>query len=170
MTGVIAKKCGYIQAHESCETVFKFLGRNWYKSCQKGILDQKILWDNVWDGSNNSVTALLSACPEKHEKFSTPIKHHKRVFIITAGWDSNYHHFMLDSLTRLTRHITFLKNNQDIMIHIRAIEQSFKKPDYIIAGRELRERLFAMVRTFCTYSGDNTDFAQILMIVKFSTS
>ena len=99
----------------------------------------------MWDGSNSSVTSLLSACPEPHEKFSTPVKRHKRVFVISAGWDSNYHHFLLDSLTRLVRHIDFLRANPDVMIHIRAVEQSFKKQNYVIAGRELRARLFAMV-------------------------
>ena len=91
------------------------------------------------------MNSLLLACPEKNEKFSTPVKRHKRVFIITAGWDSNYHHFLLDSLSRLIRHIDFLRANPDIKIHIRAIEQSFKKQDYVKAGRELRERLFAIV-------------------------
>ena len=143
--GIIGKQCGYIQSHESCETIFKFLGRKWYNKCQKSISDLNLPWDSVWDGSNKSVNSLLLACPEKHEKFSTPVKRHKKVFIIAAGWDSNYHHFLLDSLSRLIRHIDFLKANPDIKIHIRAIEQSFKKQDYIKAGRELRERLFAMV-------------------------
>lgn len=145
--GIIGKECGYIQAHESCETIFKFLGRKWHNSCRNGISKLKLSWSSVWDNTNKSINALLSACPEKHEKFSSPIKRHKKVFIITAGWDSNYHHFMLDSLSRLIRHIDFLKANPDIKIHIRAIEQSFKKQDYVKAGRELRERLFNMVNS-----------------------
>lgn len=144
-TGIIAKQCGYLQAHQSCETIFKFLGRNWFKECKSGVLLSHKKWKDVWDGSQESVNALLQACPEKHEKYATPIKRHKKVFIISAGWDSNYHHFLVDSLTRLIRHIDFLKANPDVMIHIRAIEQGFKKKDIADAGRHLRERLFSMV-------------------------
>mmetsp|Transcript_23289 Transcript_23289/g.22446 ORF Transcript_23289/g.22446 Transcript_23289/m.22446 type:complete len:578 (+) Transcript_23289:171-1904(+) len=144
-TGIIAKQCGYIQAHQACETIFKFLGRKWFKTCQNGVLSSKIKWKDAWDGSPESVDALLKACPEKHEKYATPIKRHKKVFVISAGWDSNYHHFLVDSLTRLIRHLDFLIANPDIMIHIRAIEQGFKKKELVDAGRQLRERLFTML-------------------------
>lgn len=144
-------KCGYVQAHQACETIFKFLGKKWYGSCKNGIAGTKnVSWKTVWNGSNESVNALLAACPEKHEKSATTLKRHKRVFVISAGWDSNYHHFMLDSLTRLVRHLAFLKANPDIMIHIRASEQGYKKQTNIINGRALRARMFGMVRTCCT--------------------
>jgi hypothetical protein len=148
LTGIIALQCGYVQAHQSCETLFKFLGKKWFDTCKNGIAGTKnISWKTVWNGSNESVNALLAACPEKHEKSATRLKRHKRVFVISAGWDSNYHHFMLDSLTRLVRHLAFLKANPDIMIHIRASEQGYKKQINIINGRELRARMFKMVRT-----------------------
>jgi hypothetical protein len=109
------------------------------------VLLSKIKWEDAFDGSQESVEALLKACPEKHEKYATPIKRHKKVFVISAGWDSNYHHFLVDSLTRLIRHLEFLRANPDVMIHVRAIEQGFKKKDLADAGRQIRERLFSMV-------------------------
>lgn len=97
--GIIAKNCGFIQSLEACETLSKHIGKRWYTNCQNGILKSNISWVDAFNGSKNSVEKLLKACP-KDEKYATPIKRHKKVFIITAEWDSNYHHFMVDSLTR----------------------------------------------------------------------
>jgi hypothetical protein len=50
------------------------------------------------------------------------VKHHK-VFVIAALWDYNYNHFLIDSLARLSRHMGFLRQHPDVMVHIRAFEE-----------------------------------------------
>ena len=176
-SGIIAKRCGYIQSHESCETIFRFLGRRWYADCQQGIRDYQRnatthrrrakTWETVWDDSSESVRLLHHACrdrsadgkPKKVIKYQgdpadltpslatadVPNAHYSRVFVISAGWDANYHHFMLDSVTRLIRYLDFLLANPDVKIHIRATENRFRKVKLIQAGREMRARLFAIL-------------------------
>ena len=54
------------------------------------------------------ITSILILSP------SSPISYHPPVFVLlslSAGWDANYHHFLLDSLTRLVRHLDFLRAN-----------------------------------------------------------
>jgi len=45
--------------------------------------------------------------------------YHDQVLVINGFFDSNYHHFLIDSLTRLSRHVDFLLANPQVKIHIR---------------------------------------------------
>jgi hypothetical protein len=149
-SGIIAKECGYYQSHEGCETIYRFMGRKWFQSCRDGVISRygRSAWSNtgsssVWSGSNESVYRLLGACKHEVEPLSTPIKKQNRVFVITSQWDTNYHHFLVDSLTKLIRHLDFLKANPDIKIHIRQSDQYIKRKKHIAeAGRKLRKTLF----------------------------
>ena len=66
----------------------------------------------------------------------------EKVFVLTALWDHNYHHFLLDSVVKLIRYLPFLLKYPDIKIHIRRFEQFCKKEKYISGGIEIRRRIW----------------------------
>ena len=142
--GILGLHCGYVQLHEGCETIFKFLGRKWYQKC-KGSLDKnKMTWDSLFSSNvsqnrwADDMKAAMTPCLGYKE---VVVKRAAKVFVITAGWDGNYHHFLSDGLSRLIRYKDFLRENPDIMIHIRKSEQFAKKLHYKEASRRCRERL-----------------------------
>lgn len=131
--GIIAHPCGYLQGHEACETLFRFLGKRWRKTCLKS-------------------SDIYPSC---HPTESKQVQEIDTVFIITAQWDHNFHHYLLDSLLRLVRYIDFLKQNPSIKIQIRGYEKfadsekifrrkeerALKKDSFIKTARELRKRI-----------------------------
>lgn len=139
--GIVGKSCGYFQAIEACETVFKFIGRKWWNSCTQALNSHNKSWLHLHSPATaQSLNATI--CTERKGQIPS---YHRRVFVVTATWDNNYHHFIIDTLSRLIRHIEFLKNNQDVMIHIRRFEQYAKKPRYVEGGRKLRQRLIELL-------------------------
>jgi hypothetical protein len=145
-SGIIGLPCGYFQAIEACETIFKFLGRKWWNKCTNLLQKSGSSWDLLWnsrdDGSiSNFVSFNASACSDK---LVIP-KRYKRVFTIAALWDHNYHHFLIDSLSRLIRNLPFLFANPDIMIHIREYEQFSTEARYILGGKRLRNNIFNLI-------------------------
>jgi len=73
-------------------------------------------------------------------------KHYKRVFLITAMWDYNYHHFIADSLARLSRHLKFLQANPDIYIHLRLVEEyEIRSPQFKKDAHDMRLRLLSLL-------------------------
>lgn len=97
---------------------------------------------------NNNKTEIINefaiSCVNTNEKIFN-VNQVKSIFVITASWDNNYHHFIVDSITRLFRHLKFLQDNPNIMIHIRGFEQYAKKERYIAGGKELRLRLLNLL-------------------------
>jgi hypothetical protein len=69
----------------------------------------------------------------------------KRVFVAASQWDYNYHHFIVDSLGKVIRHLDWLLANPDVFIHIRAFERLAKKDRYVIGGRLLRRKIFTLL-------------------------
>lgn len=68
----------------------------------------------------NLDTFNTSACKDS---FKGTTMRYNKVFVISAAWDHNYHHFIIDSLSRLVRNIDFLLENPDVKIHIRQFDQ-----------------------------------------------
>ena len=151
--------CGYIQLHEGCELIFKFLGRNFNKRCRINMFNVKdhgkmLYWADLFPSVNtliNNATYLNDTSIEFRKRCITdpshtkPVTRHDKVFVITANWDNNYHHFLMDSITRLIRHLDFLKSNPDIKIHIRSFEQYAKKERYIEGGIATRNRILDLL-------------------------
>ena len=57
-------------------------------------------------------------------QFLPPLRfppYYDQVLVINGYFDSNYHHFLIDSLTRISRHVDFLLANPQVKIHIRYI-------------------------------------------------
>lgn len=143
-SGVVALSCGYYQPTEGCETIFKFIGRKWYGKCKGQFRSQSR--SSRWPDDEPSAGELeifnSTIC---RDRSANSLQVHDRVFVITASWDNNYHHFIIDSLVRLSRHLDFLKANPDVKIHIRRYEQYAKKARYVQGGIELRRRLIALL-------------------------
>jgi hypothetical protein len=145
--GIVASSCGYYQPLEGCETRFKFLGRKWWSSCQQQLKQRKVTWNAVFDpemGGNKAAKGpmLKGICLANT---TNAWKSEEKVFVISALWDHNYHHLLIDSLTRLIRHLPFLLENPQIKIHIRYSEQYLKKEGYHKVGRRLREVFFPLL-------------------------
>lgn len=140
-TGITNLDCGYFQPLESCETVFKFIGKRWWSNCQNLLAKRtpKQTWSEMMVPP--SVKTQLDKgflCGEGGRNISR----HNKVFVISAAWDNNYHHFLIDGLARLIRHIDFLLSNPDVKIHIRRGEMNIKKKMNLrIAAIQMRERI-----------------------------
>jgi hypothetical protein len=155
--GIVHFECGYIQLHEACETIFKFIGRKLQAKCMNNLKIKSIKWNKLFNNKetdifsnsiNNNKTEIINefaiSCVNTNEKIFK-INQVKSIFVITASWDNNYHHFIVDSITRLFRHLKFLQDNPDIMILIRGFEQYAKKERYIAGGTEMRLRLLNLL-------------------------
>lgn len=60
-SGIVASQCGYYQALEGCETVFKFIGRRWHEKCLRQLQDAALPWHAVMSPSS----ALVGAAANK---------------------------------------------------------------------------------------------------------
>ena len=191
--GIVATKCGWVQPVEACETMYRFIGRRWHKSCLANITAFKTNWDAIFEGTvispaadrvhrlnrvaapqraANATTVLdwnertLVSSQLSHLCFPAEVTQpgrkqrlagveanytHKlvhrvpRVFSIASQWDNNYHHFIVDGLSRLARHLDWLLQNPDVFIHIRAFERIAKKDRYITGGRILRRGFWELL-------------------------
>jgi regulation of enolase protein 1 (concanavalin A-like superfamily) len=145
-SGILGLGCGYVQLHEGCETIFKFMGRKWHQKCKANITaGSKISWNSYFMGKrvsdwSDAQLRALSSCMAPRENLSD-LKRFNRVFVVTAAWDGNYHHFISDSLSRLIPYYDFLQKNTDIVIHIRFSERYARKAHIRDASRTTRERL-----------------------------
>jgi hypothetical protein len=142
-TGVFTSSCGYYQAIETCELKFKFLGKRWWTNCQSQLGGQSLGWDLIFPSSS---TQLPSQGVDSIQKMnglcltnsSAQWTYANRVFSIATLWDHNYHHFIIDSLSRLIRFLPFLQENKDIKIQIRYSDQFLRKESYRTAGKKIR--------------------------------
>jgi hypothetical protein len=111
--GAVLLKCGFLQGAEGCENRFTDSVRNWATQCAKHVESTgKSFWSAIQD------KAMMTHCINR----KIMPKRHKRVFVIDASHDFNFHHVIADSIARLIHHLPFLRANPDIKIHIRAWE------------------------------------------------
>jgi hypothetical protein len=171
-TGIVGLPCGYFQPTEGCETIFKFLGKKWWNKCHKSFADRGATWPLSWknlpkarasptangSGTGAAVDGDAEDAGDAHTRallapfntsgcldaVKTPLTRHRRVLVIAAAWDHNYHHFIVDSLSRLARSIAFLKANPDVKIHIRRADQ-YAKERRANVGVKLRGHLIRLL-------------------------
>jgi len=137
-SGIGSISCGYFQALEACETIFKFIGKRWWSRCNDQLSKSKLSWIDMFHNNTNK----SSYCAEK----GSHVPFHETVFVMSAAWDNNYHHFMIDGLSKMIRMIDFLHQHPNIKIHIRKGEQNFKKkPLQYAAAIAMRRRLFHLL-------------------------
>lgn len=142
--GVIALRCGYLQHHESCLNNIQSSGRKWRKGCDKllsrdvwhklpakasqskhkrlnlGDPLNKPLHQCLYEGRDINVNASL--------RLTDPIRV-KKILLMTAAWDLNWHHILFEGLLRLFHHVSFLRDNPDVYIHQSAEDVIISDPD-----------------------------------------
>lgn len=139
--GVIALRCGYLQFHESCLNNIRSSGRRWRNSCDKML--SKDLWHQLpakasqtklkrlnfgnnkpvhhclYEGRDTNVNASL--------RLTDPTRV-KKLLLMTAAWDLNWHHMLFEGLLRLFHHSAFLRDNPDVYIHQSAEDRIISDP------------------------------------------
>jgi hypothetical protein len=139
-SGIVALPCGYFQPLEGCETIFKYIGRKWWNRCHDHFKKDKEKWPAFWpDATDGKLLESFNSTACK-DSYKGPIARYSKVFVISASWDHNYHHFLIDSLSRLVRHLDYLRGNPEVRIHIRRFDQ-YAKQSRAEAGHKLRRLL-----------------------------
>ena len=172
--GLVALNCGekgigigYYQPVASCETFYRFIGKRFISTCHRnltrhGVSFRELIDDTERHGATCFPQEVLDpGWPNKRKKKDKAgkilpprpritrgvrlIKYNK-VFMATAGWDHNYHHFIIDSLTRIVRHLDWLKANPDVKIHLRCYESTILRNEKMISGgRLLRSKFWELL-------------------------
>ena len=135
--GTVWFECGHFQGIEACETRWGHIGNDWINKCYNVVKQQKKSWSELsativkTDNLTPNDTKLINACCFNN----TAAKYFKKVFVITASIDSNFHHLISDELGRIARSLPFLRKNPDIIIHVReweTVEPGYRRQDYEI--------------------------------------
>lgn len=150
--GIVEVDGGYVQFRSQCETKLLQKGRKFHESIQRSIYNlqrlknkNSIAWDSFFSGDEFEGVKLhvlrrnnITLPAMKEEVFN-------RVFVITAMWDYNYHHFLHDSVSRLIRFLPFLQENEDVHIHVREFEKKDSKLHRVTKGMPMREKIFKLL-------------------------
>ena len=118
------------QGEEACETMFKFIGRKWAQQCQATMRKQKWTYGDFFPSDASTFTSTSVVGPleptcflredppqkkgrkRKKKKVTiqveeeTPLPRERvirrvdKLFLASSGWDNNYHHFLVDSMSR----------------------------------------------------------------------
>lgn len=144
-TGIIAAQCGYYQAVDGCETKFLFIGKKWWKHCQTQLKERKLRFRTLFKADSPLLTREHGdMCRESSNNIST-WQYHDKVFVATALWDSNYHHFLVDTVLRFIRHLDFLKQHPEWKIHIRRTELTVDSEGYFNRSIKMREKVSTLL-------------------------
>eukprot|EP01040_Poterioochromonas_malhamensis_P007013 gene7013-7572_t len=159
-SGAVMTSCGYYMGQELCENRWDY-ARDWNERCKDSLQKNNYSWDIFFNQtlqqqlSPTDYDNLIEGCadntdlgkPKQIAKFK--VNKENRVFIISSLWDYNYHHFIADSLARLTRYYSFLKNNPDIKIHLRYFEEydDMRRRNNKVktAARKMREQILTLL-------------------------
>lgn len=126
-SGGIGIGCGYFIGIEGCENRFNYISK-WYRTCRRALQALNWQWPQFFDPSqpHEQHAAAIQACADKSPLGSIRgafnVSQHDKVFVLAANWDCNFHHFLVDTLAKLSHHLLFLLQHPDILIHIRALE------------------------------------------------
>lgn len=139
--GMVALQCGYWQGHESCLNNIRSVGGIWRRHCNNQVPRKK--WPSLF--APRTRDNVLETMKHKKLNFSLPENKNihkcfyenryqnpnaselltdprrvKRIFLMTAAWDYNFHHATFEGALRLFQHIDFLRANPDVYIHMQA--------------------------------------------------
>ena len=160
------KSVGYYQPTASCETFYKFIGRKFVLDCTRNLSAHDVQWpdlmaDSVRHGSTCfPVEVVDPGWANKRKKRDelgnirpprpritrdAHVVTYDKVWVAITGWDNNYHHFVIDCLARLVRHLDWLKANPDVRIHMRHFEKMAKMEKFVEGGKLLRAGFWDLV-------------------------
>lgn len=119
----------------------------WWRNCHDVLERIGMPWNDFWfkksfnreemsttftkvngEEGNVLLSRIMDICQQSSDsgraQYFPPLQFppfYEKVLVINGYFDSNYHHFLIDSLTRISRHLEFLRSNPDIKIHVRLI-------------------------------------------------
>ena len=146
------RRVGYYQPTASCETFYKFIGRRFVVDCVRNLSAHNVQWTDLMEntvryGSTcfpvNVVDPGWANKRKKRDEFGNirparpritrdaHVVKYEKVWVATTGWDNNYHHFVIDCLARLVRHLDWLKANPDVRIHMRHFEKMAQMEKFV---------------------------------------
>lgn len=124
-SGAVLFACGYYQGEEGWETRWNY-PKEWTTECTKHMKATNTTFDNMLIKITDPTQVdTLKACGFDR----TAAAHYKKVLIISASLDSNFHHLTADSLSRIPRYLPLLRSDPEIMVHVRTWE-TFEKPQH----------------------------------------
>lgn len=133
--GAVGVSCGRFVGADGCESRYDH-ARRCHQHCLASI-PKNGSWTDMWGVPNITV---LDLCTCGHS-----YKHEDTVFVATAHWDQNYHHFNADSLARLAHFIPYLRAHSNIKIHIYAMEEHGAREFNLNFAKTMRGRLMALL-------------------------
>lgn len=143
-TGAVMFECGYYKGTEIYELRWDY-SRDWDKKCKAYMTENHLNWGTILtDVTNPAKKEVVNKCSYK----DIPAVSYKKVFVISSSIDSNFHHLLADSLARLPRYLGFLKQNPDIMIHVRNWEdfEPMKRAGFVdYASKKSRRMLLELL-------------------------
>ena len=160
--GHVFLRCGYFLGADGCETRrLNPAARSWAETLKR------LKYDFFKPPEQYLNHEFMSQCNYGNPKgvightsdqSNLCLRYYEKVFVITALWDQNYHHFMIDSLARIARALPFLLDHPDIMIHIRAYEHIYvqhissvnasepiQRREFISSVEAMRQRVFSLL-------------------------
>ena len=140
-SGYVAQECGWLQTRMGCGNRVLRDARLWRKNITSTIKSSSIGSEHVaWQ----SATSLQQA-------LGRHLAIHDEVFVIDVAWDFNYHHFLVDSVTRLVPFYNYFRRYEHIKIHIREEEKNAMNVSdplimkWINESRIIRQRVFDLL-------------------------
>ena len=113
--GSVMFSCGMYKGHEGGETRFSN-SLDWAHKCRDYLKQSNVPWNTFFHQIRNpDQQDIIANCSSN----KLPAIFHRKLFIMTAIWDMNFHHFLVDSLSRIARYLDFLRRHPEIMIHFR---------------------------------------------------
>lgn len=162
-SGAVGVACGYYMGEECCENRWDY-AREWYTNCQAELSRQKLPWTSLWSDSIPSAgrDQLIEQCTDHRDlglPFNGRVSSHvpttvSKVFVMPALWDYNFHHFVADSLARLSHSIKYLRRHPDVYIHTREFEtydhMRYRDTGFAESARGMRCRVFELLGLNCS--------------------
>ena len=114
-SGSVMFSCGMYKGQEGGETRYPE-ALNWAYNCRDYLKRFDVSWNVFYHQIRNpDYPDIIANCSST----KLPAILHRKVFVMTALLDKNFHHLITDSLSRLPRYLDLLRRHPDIMIHFR---------------------------------------------------
>lgn len=140
--GAVGAGCGRYVGVDGCVSRWD-PAATCHKKCLAYINRRDKSWLDMWGTSSDVLTQC--SCAQKD------VTKHAMVFVTTAGWDSTYHHLLVDSLARIAPFLPFLRAYRGVKIHmfdaVRAQEHEEQpmSASAVAAALSMRNRLLALL-------------------------
>lgn len=169
--GAVGASCGRYLGSDGCGSRFD-VHRKCHPRCLAYMQQWHYRWTDLWNISMSLYNKLLAACdcspPDRRAGSSSSplnITFAQEVFLATAYWDTNYHHFNVDGLARIAYFLPYLRANPAIKVHVYGVEHFSKLTPLAAAmGVSMRLQLLALLGIASDRLVTQTVFADVVHI------